>query len=418
MAQETATGSFGMRSASAPFLGWRMVAIAFLAQNCAVGLCYGSYGPLIETLQAEFHTSRTLAASGLSALSLVMGLCSPMVGALTHGFSLRLLMMIGAIGNAAGFFLLSMAGSIEMVLAIFGLIIGPSVCLLGVVPTSTLISNWFLLARGRALGIINTSFFIVLAPIATATILQTLGIRAVFLSIALIFVTLLPVLAFVVTRPEDVGQTQWGQDQAAIAPAPRPEKAASSREIMTSKPFWVLGIIIGLLTAAGIMMMTHLVPMAQSMGIGLESASLLLSIYGMAGVLGALLFGWLADRVGGRLAIAIQAFAWIVPWLLLLAVDGDFVTMLLLSIWIGLCSGSVVVLLGVTMGQWMGQANFGRAMGLVYFIKIPFMFVAGPLGGFIFDMTGSYRWAIILHATTFLGVGLAALLYRPRQNYG
>lgn len=418
MVQETAVSrDLDVPAASAPFWGWRMVAIAFLAQNCAVGLCYGSYGPLIETLQTEFHTSRTLAASGLSVMSLFMGLSSPMVGALVQRFSLRMLMVLGAIGNAIGFFLLSIAGSIEMVLAIFGFVIGPSVGLLGIVPTSTLINNWFLAARGRALGIINTSFFIFLAPVAAATILQIFGMRAVFASIAVIFVALLPILAFVVTRPEDIGQTQLGRTAAVAIPHAPTDEAASSWQIATSKPFWMLGILIGFLTAAGIMMLTHLVPMAQSKGIGLESASLLLSVYGMAGVLGALLFGWLADRVGGGMAMGIQALTWIPPWMLLLTVEGNFSIMLLLSIWMGLCSGSIVVLLGVTMGEWIGQANFARAMGLVYFLKIPFMFVAGPLGGAIFDLTGSYDWAIILHAVTFLGVGLVALLYRPKRGY-
>lgn len=414
--QKAITGDIGMSGVRAPFWGWRMVAIAFLAQNCAIGLCYGGYGPLIETLQEKFGTSRALAASGLSVMSLMMGLCSPLVGWLAQRWSLRVLMLAGASGNAAGYLLLSMASSIEMVLAIFALVIGPSVCLLGIVPTSTLISNWFLTARGRALGIINTSFFIFLAPVATATVLQLFGLRAVFLSGALIFLMLLPVLGFVVTRPEDVGQTQLGRGEAAPGSTIQPAIPASARQIMANPSFWMLGIMIGLLTAAGIMMLTHLVPMARSMGIGLEAASLLLSIYGMAGVLGALLFGWLADHVGGRVAVAIMALGWIPPWMMLLLADGSFPFMLILSIWMGLFSGSVVVLLGVTMGEWIGQTDFARAMGLVYFIKIPFMFVAGPLAGFIYDRTGSYDLAIMIHAGSFLAVGLAALLYRPPEQ--
>ena len=397
-----------------------MVAIAFLAQNCAIGVSYGVYGTLLEALQEEFQTSRALAASGLSVMSLVMGLLSPVVGSLMERFSIRGLMMVGAAANAVGYGLLAIADSFEVMLVIYALLIGPGVCFLGIIPSSTLVSNWFAKARGKALGIVNTPFTLFVAPVITAVILNRWGIDAVFFSVAALFAVMIPIAALAVSHPSELGQRAYGaaeeEEEKKQADTP-PAATASTRAIVTSAPFLVIWLTIGLLTAGGIMMITHIVPMARSMGVGLEAASILLSVYGLSGAVGGLLFGWLADRIGGPAAIATQSLGWVIPWLLLLVVGANVPLLLLLSVLMGLCSGAVVVLLTVIMGQWIGTQNFGRAMGAMYFMKIPFMFVAGPLAGLIFDMTGNYTAAIIMHAATFAVVGLIFLTYRPRKAF-
>lgn len=188
----------------------------------------------------------------------------------------------------------------------------------------------------------------------------------------------------------------------------------SSLEILRNPAFLVLTLGIGILTAGGLMMVTHLVPLALDRGIGLASASLLLSAFGIAGAAGSLVFGWVADRIGGPMALTIQSLAWTLPWTALLFAGDDYPALFLLAVLMGLCSGGIVGLCGVVMNQWLGPQNFGRAMGCCYLLKVPFLFGAAPLAGFMFDRTGGYTASILLHIASFVGVGLMFLFYRPR----
>lgn len=399
---------------------WLMLLIAFLAQNTALGVNFAIYGTALKEIQDHYDSGRALAASGLAVMTLVMGLASPLVGGLVVRFSLRHVMIVGAVLNLIGFVLLSAAPSIYAMLAIYAVVIGPGVALLGVIPSSTLVGRWFASGQGRALGVVNMPVFMSMFPPVTALIVAGYGLQGAFLFGATIFALLVPLLLCVVASPADVGVEPYGA--RAIAGPPRAEGSVASDgvlgggEIIRNPSFHVLWIGIGLLTAGGVMMTTHLIPLALDKGLDLPSASLLLSAFGISASLGAVLFGWLADRIGARRAVAVQALAWIVPWIVLIVLKAALMPLLLASASIGLMSGAIVGLLGVTASAWFGTANIGRVLGYAYLGKVPFMFGAAPLAGFLFDHTGSYDLSLTIHAATFLCVGILFLVYRPRSE--
>ena len=407
---------------SRSFAGWRMLIIAFLAQNCAIGMNFGVYGTIVSPLQDHFGTSRALAASGLAFMTLSMGLLSPVVGSLMQRYSLKVLMLSGAALNALGYVLLAYAPSIYAVLAIYTFVVGPGVCLLGVIPSSTLINNWFAAGRGRALGFVNTPAFVSLFPIITASMVQALDLRGVFIMVALIFVALLPLLMMVVTTPADVGQHPLGgslldegsRPESSAKETHEPARGMSGRDILLHPSFQIIWIGIGTLTAGGVMMTTHLVPLAMDKGLDMQSAALLLSAFGVAASIGSLLFGWLADRIGGARALVVQSLSWTLPWMALLFLDANILGLLLVSASIGVMSGGIVGLLGVIANSWLGPENFGRVMGYVYFFKVPFLFGAAPFAGFLFDRTGSYDLTLIIHIVSFVCVGMMFILYKPK----
>jgi MFS family permease len=395
----------------ARFAGWKMLAVAFLAQNCALGVNFGAYGTLVQAIQTQFATSRALASSGTAAMVLVMGLTSPVVGNLMQRFSLRALMMTGASLCAAGYALLTRVHDIRILLGIYALVIGPGVCLLGVIPSSALVTNWFVTGRGRALGIVNMSFFMFLMPPIAASILLGHGLQATFATISAIFLCLVPLLALVVTQPSEIGQRALGAEAASGEVAP---PTLSSRQILTSPSFIVLTLGIGFMTMAGVMMVTHLVSLVHDRGIELQMASMVMSAFGIASAVGGPTFGWLADRIGGRLALVTLSFGSILPWSALLWMPADIRLMVGIAATLGLFSGGLNPLLTAVMSRWMGQANFGRAMGLCYFLKVPFMFSAAPFAGLLYDLTGGYRASLIFHIATFVPVGIMFLVFRPR----
>jgi len=395
----------------APFHGWRMVALAFVILNLALGVNFTAYGALVEAIQREFHTSRALASAGPSVLNLAMGLMAPFAGAVMRRVPLRTLMLIGVALNALGYGLITQVHSIAPMLACYALLIGPGFCLIGVIPCTTIVSNWFVEGRGRAIGIINMPFGNTLMPLAAAFMLQSFGLRATFLGCGMLLAALIPLILALVDRPDRIGQRARGDGPAVEE---RGGGAMTSGQILRFPPFWVLTLGVGLLSAGGMVMVSHLVALGMGRGLALSSASLLLAGFGVAGVAGAPIFGWLSDRLGGGRAFAILCLVQVIPWLGLIVAGGSLPALLLLAMAIGLCSNAITTLFGTTTGEWLGAANVSAGMGLCYLLQIPFLFGAAPLAGAMFDATGGYGATILLHAASFAAMGLVFLLYRPR----
>lgn len=394
------------------FSGWRMAALLFVVLNVVLGVNFGSYGALVGAIETEFGTSRALASAGSSVLTLSMGLLSPFAGALMSRFPIKLLMMAGALASAAGYLLIAHVHSVYAMLACYGLLIGPGFCLVGIIPCTNIVSNWFVSGRGKAIGLMNMPFGNMVMPLAAAALVQMAGVRTTFLFFGVLMASLVPLLLLLVDHPARVGQRAKGAVSGVVAGDIAVAKVAPG-QLLRMPALWIMTLGVGILSAAGLVMVTHLAVLATSRGLDLGSASMLLAALGMAGLAGAPLFGWMADRIGGAKAFAILSLAQIPPWLGLIVAGANFPFLLLLAFGIGLCCNGILTLFGTLTAEWMGRERVGIAMGMSYLLQVPLIFGAAPLAGLLFDASGSYDLAIYLHVGSFVLIGLVFLLYRP-----
>lgn len=397
------------------FLGPRMLLLAFLGQNLVIGLTFGSFGTSVLAIQATFHTSRTLASLGLSLVILAICCTSPFIGARLERWTIRRTMLCGVLLGLAGYLLLSVASSIQALLAIYAFLIGPSLALSSTLVTSTLAANWYVAGRGRALGIVNMPVAVMLVPLVSVAILQRYGLHAVFLAVAAAHVPLLLIATLVVDRPEQVGQRPLGEAPCALAPVST-GPVLTDREIVRQPAFWLLTFAIGMIVGAGAMKIAHMVPLMVEMHRSLDEATLLLAISGGAGMFGSLLFGWLADRLGGALALALNAGVQGVVWIILLLPVGMPLLLVDASV-VGLCGGGISSAQGVLFGRLYGTANFARIFGLISFSTVPFLFGMTPLAGLLYDYSGTY---LVTIGATVLGLFLAGACFaslRRRESF-
>lgn len=394
----------------ATFHGWRMVGICFVLLNVALGVNFSGYGAVVAAVEEEFQTSRALSSAGISMLTLSMGLMSPLVGSLMRRVPLRMLMATGIVMNAAGLAVGAYTSSIYVLLASYLLLVGPGFCLFAIIPCTTIIGNWFVAGQGKALGLANIPIGNAVMPVAAAMVLSTYGLPMTFLSGAGLMLALLPLLLLLVDDPARIGQRARGAGAADAESSDAP--LLTTREILTSVPFLVLTMTVSVLSAAGLVMVTQIVGLSMDRGLDITSASLVLAGFGLAGLVGAPLFGFLADRLGAGKAFAVLAFALVPGWLGLLVAD-SFPVLLFLAVMIGVSSNGIVPLFGATMGEWLGARNVGMGMGLCYMLQIPFLFGAAPLAGAMYDATGGYTATIWLHVVSMVGIGLLMLFYRP-----
>jgi MFS family permease len=404
------------------FLGWRMVGVAFLADFFAVGFLFYSFGVFLAAVEADLGASRTQISWALGIANLVGSFAAPLIGRALDRFPVRRIMLLGTGLTAAGFAALSQVAALWQFLAIFGSLLAVGTMAMGHLSSAKLVANWFEVRRGTALGIATVGISLsglVMPPVATWLILNV-GWRGGFLAYAA--ATLLVVapvaLLFVVSRPEDVGQTPDGlPEPEPVAGAPR--LAATSwrtREILREPAFLGTVIPFGLGFFAISAVLTHLVPHARDLGIDAYRAATVLSFVAAAGMAGKVAFGWIADRLGAPQALALSLLLQLVGVVALL-VAHPYAALVATGLLFGFGMGGMVPLQGAMLAAAFGRVSFGKAMGLMRPFQVPLHALGVPFAGYVFEKTGSYDLAFQLFMLTYV-VAIAAALGLGRRIGG
>jgi MFS family permease len=388
-----------------------MLVIAFIAQNISTGLTFGCIGLLIEPLVQQLNGSRSVISLAIALILLMMGVMSPLVGRWVDRWSLRGTMLIGAAISAVGFYCASRATTPAEFLCSYGLLVGCGFAMCGVLSANKIVALWFPHSVGRASAIVNMPLAIALLPPLFALLLREYGWRQLLEMFALVYVALFGLLLLVRKPAKEplIVKAAAANATAAIAP-------------FRTKIFWLLSLVIGLVTTSGIVSSTHIVPFAQSVAIGATQAAALLSISGICSVLGAAFYGWLCDRATPFFALLLITASNTVLWIMLTA-QRDFFTIAIIVAALGLGGGGLMPTLAALLGRTFSTEQFGSAFGQMNFATLPFTFAAAPLIGLGYDWFGNYRGAFMLEgllcgiALLIIIAGRAALRQRHDPVY-
>lgn len=403
------------------FRGWLMIAIAAISQTCAIGLPIAVYSTISIALQRELGTTRTLISTALGLETFILALLAPLVGILLVRHSLKRIMLVGAALNLAGYTALAFVHSIWPLLAIYALVIGPGMSFMGMVPANTLITRWFVKDRGKALGIVHMPFIGFLGPPVAAYLALHYGTPAVFLALAATFALVAPLLLLITDWPVRLGQKAWGEADGISSPQPVPEGDRGRTDtsiglFFGSMQFWLISFSIALLSGGADIFYSHIAGLALERGLSMTATSILVPVAGAGGFVGSIAFGWLGDRVGPVRALILVALIQALNWSALFLSAG-LLSMCAIAFVIGSGIGAIIPLHGMVLAEIFPISHFSRAMGFSYWVKMPFIFGAGPLAGYIFDVTGSYHIAISLQVAAYVvtaALGFLLLLSRRR----
>lgn len=359
-----------------------MLARAFIAQNCAVGCAYGSFGITILPLQSRFDASRGAVSLCFSLVVLMSGASASLVAMFVERIGLRAVMTIGALLCIAGYALLAVAPSLAVVLAAYALLVGPGVGLSGTLSSSLLASGWYPHARGWAIGVTTMPILLAAAPIAGMALIRNEGLPAFYLALAALHLLSLPVLA--------------GIRAAASGMSAAPDRAVPDGAVMPvgallAHPlFWAAMIGGGLLNATGIIGSVHMVAVAIERGLAADQAALLASLMGGASVLGAVAVGWLCDRLGGAWALALIAAGFCLSWAAI-ALTAGLPVMVAAILVIGAVGPGVFPSVSLLFVHRFGIAMMPRAVGLFGILSVTITFLLPPAAGWTRDLAGTYR---------------------------
>lgn len=377
---------------------WRMLTIAFFVQNMVPGILFGSFGALILASKAHLATSLSIASLGMGLALLANGCIAPFFARLSARTSLKAVMLAGAGLSMAGYVTLAFADTPIAMLGVYFFLIGPGVALCGIIPSNALVYNWYVEGRGRALGIVNMPLGVMLVPVLSMGLLGSIGLRETYLCFAALHIPLIVMLMSVIEfPPRRARSADPGQTRIALA------------ALIRRSDFWLIILSSGLIAGRAIAKSAHLAPLMIERGLDAQRAAVLLSIAGGTGIVGSPLFGVIAERLGGGLALAISAFAQAIAWIVLLNTQ-SFGFLVCDAIVVGACAGGYVVSTAVLIGDLYGSAKFAAVYGFVGVFTLPFLFGAAPAIAILHDAAGSYTEPFVLLAVGLGCAGIAGLI--------
>jgi len=406
------------------FYGWWVVAAAFITLFVATGFIFYSYGVFMAPIQKEFGASRFAVAIGLTLMNSAMAFVAPFLGRFIDTWSIRRLMMMGCVSLGIGFFLGAHITALWQFYLLIGTFLAFGVSSIGQLSSTALVSNWFIRRRGAALGIATTGVSMsgmVMAPV-TSYFVDTYGWRDTFLIFGAIAVCgLLPLVwLLIIGRPEDIGVQADGVRPSPIdeavqrdlrRPLPRSAFSFSTAATLRKPTFWAITLCIGFNFFAMAATLIHIIEYARDLGITRIQASYVLTISAGIGVIGKVLFGFVADYVDARLALLLCLAFQAVATLLFIPAD-TYRELMIAGAVFGFGMGGVVPLWGSLVGDYFPRPVFGRVMGLMTPCMLPIQASGVPIAGLIHDATGNYHYAFISFVASYACAATCLLFVR------
>ena len=385
-------------------LAVRMGIIAGVSHNVVIGLIMGHFGIFLASAEKRIGISAEQAALGIPLVLIGSSLVAPFAGVLLARYSLRLIMVIGSLRTIGGFALLGLSESYPLYLLAYGLFLGPAMSLTGSIGPATLVTRWFTRNRGLALGVVHLPIVIAVLPLALNWFIDRSGPVTAYLTLAIFAaVLLIPLQLLAVDHPpggESVAPEAAGQRTA--------DGSFSVAQLLARAPFWAICLAAIASMASSVLLGSLLVPMGVSWGFTRTQSAAIQSIMSAVGILGSVLFGWVADRLGGARALALIAFDCAVLWLLLLLQPPFLATAAICGL-IGMHGAGAIPGISRAFTDTFGAASFSRAFGLNTMIGLPFIGFAIVGSAGVYTATGSYAPALEVMAAYFAVATLLAL---------
>jgi len=418
---------------------WSIVAVVWVTLGVAYGL-YFSFPIFFVPLLEEFHWSRGLTAGALSVSTVVQGILSPLVGALIDRFGTRPVIVVGVLLLAGSAALTATVQTPWELYLYTGVIGAMGMVCLGWVPMGVLVARWFSERRGRMVGIAFSGMGIgifVIGPLAQWLIAHW-GWRAA--SVALGVGGLLALLPLVWRFARDPDpRVRPGPRSGATAPAgtaaagghsettgswsegraPLPPAAPTSptlKEAMASRAFWALAAAYLFTPLAVFPVFTHQVAFAVDLGFPPMFAASVFGVMGLMSSVGRVVFGLLADRVGGPVAATISfgCTAGGALALLLLETSPRPAWLVVYALLFGLGFGARGPIITSMATDLFGGRRFGAIYGLMNTGNGLGSAIGPWFGGVVHDVSGSYRVAFL--ASVVFSVMGAACFWLARRR--
>lgn len=380
------------------YYGWLVVAAGFGIQMVAWGTNI-TFGVFFKPLIDEFGWTKATTSGASSLNTALRGLFYLVVGKLNDKYGPKILVGVCGLILGLGCILMSQANTVWQLYLFYGVLV--SIGMSGsFVPVATTITSWFVKKRGMVTSVFLSggSFgCMIMAPISN-WLISNYGWRISYFIIGTISLIGIILLAqFLKNSSTVMTIPKHNTFEAEKSILDHEAKGLSFRQAIQTKQFWVLCIIIFLGSFCQFTVLVHLVSYAIDVGISAGNGAALLGIATGIGIVGRILIGIAADRIGSKRTLGI-CFCFFTIGFIWLLIAKTFWLLFMFAIIYGLVGSISVVLPSPMVAELFGLKTHGTILGAVMFGGT-IGGAAGPLlAGHIFDITGSYQLVFLLCA--------------------
>lgn len=400
------------------YYGYIVVVAAFLIMLVAFGSRY-AFGVFFKPVLTEFGWTRASTAGAFSLSMFIEGLLGIAMGGLNDRFGPRRVLTFCGFLAGLSYLLMSQINSIWQLYLFYGVIMG--IGMSGVwVPILSTIARWFIDRRSTmsAIVITGTGVGTLIAPPAANWLISKYDWRFTYILMGIVvFLVFVLAAQFLKRDPSRMGQANYGEGKEGQSSRLEIE-GFSFKEAFNTGQFWMLFAMFSCLGFCMFTIMIHIVPHTTDLGISAVIAVKILATIGGVAIIGRIILGIAADRVGNRRIFLIgfillpAAFFWLVPakavWMFYI-----------FAIAFSFAQGGM----GASESPLVAEIFGLRSHGLIFgFLGFGFTIGAalGPLqAGYIYDLTYSYQAAFFVCGVIgIVGLILTGLLTPIKETTG
>src|SRR5579863_8133528 len=393
---------------------WRLVGGVLM--TLALGTLY-AWSVFVTPLENEFGWRRAQTSS-VFTLAVVMFAASLLVaGKLQDRFGPIWISVTGSILVSLSFLLFAYTYSLYSLYFFYGVLGGTGLGF-GFGTVVPVVAKWFPDKTGLAIGLALAGFgggSAVFGSFANLVLFPRFGWRTSCMILGGIFFAMTMTGAFLLRNPA-VSQQLTNNLSVHCTATARHEFTPG--EVLRTPGFYLLWLGFGLGSTAGLMVISQLIPFANSQGIASAALATLGLVVGASGnVSGRILSGWLSDIMGRlntlRVVLAISCFA--MP--ALYWVGAHLTALYVLIYFVYFSYGAQASVIPTTVSDFWGTRYAGTNYGTL-FTAWGFAGILGPtIGGVLFDRYKDYGVAFYTAAALAVVALLCVLAARRPQQH-
>jgi predicted MFS family arabinose efflux permease len=382
--------------------GWRTPAIVFLTACLLLFLSFGTratFGLYLQPVSGDLGWGREIFGLSIAIQNIVVGLAQPFTSAIADRYGTGRTIVAGGLCYAAGLALMAHASTPMDAYLGIGVLVG-----LGLSGTSFAIAFGAVSRvvstekRALALGMVGSIGSIgqfAMVPLGQA-FLSAYGWSTLLLILSLVILVTLPVAGVLKGKPQDHGAPQ------SLGEALREASGHRGYRLLICG-FFVCGFHVAYIG-------THLPAYVVDRGLSPQYGAWALGLVGLFNIIGSAMAGVLGGRLSKRYLLSSLYFGRALLFTAFLIVPMTEVTVLCFGAIMGLMWLSTVPLTSALVAQIFGPRYMATLFGIVFFSHQIGAFLGAWLGGYVFDLTGSYT--IVWWVAAALGV-MSGILHLP-----
>ncbi len=386
--------------------GWTVVGVGIVIGCIGMGSMM-SLSIFLQPMAEAMGWTRAGISTAALFNFLAMGVGSFLWGALSDRFGTRVVVTSGGALLGLGLVSASQAATLLQFQFLFGILVGLSVGAL-YTPLISGTMRWFSRNRSLAVALVSSGLSLgstVVGPIARGLITAYDWRIAMLVVGNLAWLVIIPLALFL----RDPGTDTEGEQAAAGADA---SPTLTVGEALRTPQFAAIALAHFACCAAHSGPIFHMASNAMDHGVSAMAAATVFSLAGVGSLIGRVICGLLADRIGAKRMLLIGLTLQASPISLYMVTDG-LAGFYALALMFGFSYGGVMPLYAIVVREYFGARIMGTTFGAVGLIATLGM-ALGPLtGGLLYDTLGSYFWLYMGSFGIGLGAVAIALTFRP-----